>query len=299
MARINDAFVTGIGKMTLEEIALHEDFNLIKNRLICSTKNCDSRLTFASRKELNYLRTYRGDNHSEDCILNFDREELKRKGEKIAEIEGGLTRAKLKSRNKDFFKKLYIPTRATDTTKGKNANQIKSDSKNPRNYIDAKLNTDGTGDVLTETEQNGTRVRSPRINSRELNQISEKDVGQIIKANGYISEISLTDNNSAKVYVKFNNSRAVYILPPSFFSDEITANQINDYLRVMHTYIARKERKKLQIITLCEVKKIAHKNEIQELYINSYNWIDLAIETEPPKFLDLPNFVAQVVTKVF
>lgn len=292
--QIEKAYVEDLKEeLTVQEIKNHQDFNDIRQGLKCTTEGCQAKLCFVIGNNLDYLRTYPKSNHTEECEDYFERIKEKNRTEKIGEIEKRLTEKDYNSRNKSFFKKLY----SSEEESGEKKTRTKKNKNTDENTSSEEVNVvsipkDGSGSEVNESD--GLKEVTPRIVNRELHQISENDIHSIFKSNGYIDSVNIKSPILTEINVTYNNKKAIYILSEAFFnSGRISADTINEYVLVLSNYI-KGNHVPIQVITSCEIRKVANKNEPQILYINDYAWLNFAVETSKPKFLNFPNLVAMI-----
>ncbi|EUJ26117.1 hypothetical protein MFLO_14202 [Listeria floridensis FSL S10-1187] len=61
------------------ELSKHPDLEKIKQDLWCTELGCECRLLYSTYLSRPILKTWKNQNHSEDCMYYFERNEAKRK----------------------------------------------------------------------------------------------------------------------------------------------------------------------------------------------------------------------------
>lgn len=277
--------------MSFDEITEDVNFEIIKHTLRCATEGCPSRVSYV-RGDKACLRTYRGDNHSEDCKDAFERIKKAQRAEKVASAFVLLTEDDFNKKHKYLLKK-YLKkedkSKTPRSSRRKKLNETIDSKSDAVSYTEAKLGTgESGGETLEELREGGTIVRGPSFPAKELNHISEDDIGSKC---GIVAEVTSVRRIKDKVYeidVKQNGREATLILPEAFFSNRYIESE--NYINALGHFINNINHYELYILTYCEVSKI-DKNSLR-LAVLDYTWLSVAVSKPPLKVLRLPQFVA-------
>lgn len=293
MGRINEAYCKKYGRnMTFEEITADEFFDEIKDDLHCATKGCPSRITYV-RGDKACLRTFRGDNHSENCDDAFEREAKAARYEKIDSAfieltEDDFSKKQLYLLNK-FINKEEKPDNTKSTGKRKKTNETKNMSNEKQEYIQGELGTGESGQTKEELkEATGAIVRGPSFPAKELNQISDQDIGSKCGIAAEIISVKRNNDKHYEIEVLQNNTKGMLILPEAFFATQYV--EAETYVKSLGEYIERKLKYPLYVLTYCEVEKTT--DEKLRLGVLNYVWLAVSVGKAPIKRLKLASFYA-------
>jgi hypothetical protein len=279
--------------MSFDEITQDKKFEVIKHTLYCSTEGCPSRLSYV-RGDKACLRTYRGDNHSEDCKDAFERIKKAQKAEKIESAFVLLTENEFNKKHKYLLKK-YLKKDNEDGQKPKPSGRRKKPNKTidvttaPLPYTEAKLGTGETGgETVEELKEKGKIVRGPSFPAKELNQISEEDIGSKCGIVAEVTKVTKVRDKTYEITVKQGSYKGILLLPESFFATQYV--DADSYIDEMGNFVNEIKHFSLNVLTYCEINKV--EGTTLKLSVLEYTWLAVSVSKPPIKVLKLPKFVA-------
>lgn len=282
--------------MSFEEITTDELFDEIRNELHCATLGCPSRITYV-RGDRACLRTYRGDNHSDDCDDVFKREAKATRLEKmnsaiVSLSENDFAKKQLYLLNKYLKKDKKVAT-TTNTKKRRKSSKTMDVTAEKQGYIQASFGANGSGQTREELQdKTGVIVRGPSFPAKELNQISYEDIGSKC---GVVVEILSVRKIESKLYevdVIQNKISGTLVLPESFFATQYV--EAETYVESLGKYTSKKKKYRLHALTYCEVEYVGEGK--LRLGVLDYTWLAVALEKAPLKRLKLVEFHALLGT---
>lgn len=288
MVTIDKAYCEDYKKvMSFDEISSHEDFENIRGSLFCATPDCPSKLTYV-RGEKACLRTFKGDNHSENCKDVFEREKKLKRAEKLETVLVTLNGRDFMKKHRYLLEK-YLKEDVPKKPRKQKKKKI-SETANPTGeiipYSQGKLG-DG-GQTLDEAKSEKINFRGPSFPAKELNQIIDDDIGSKCGIATEVLNVRKIRDKFYEIDVIQNKYKATLVLPESFFAtqDMEAENNIEELARFKKNITAYK----LYILTYCEVLKVSDKN--LRLSVLNYDWLSVAVSKPPLKVLTLSLFVA-------
>lgn len=292
MTTINSAYCDEYKRsMTFDEITHDENFEIIKHTLYCVTEGCPSRLSYV-RGDKACLRTYRGDNHSEDCKDAFERIKKAQKAEKINSAFVLLTESDFNKKHnyllKKYLKEEDDAPKSGTTRKRKKPNKTIDSSSTPLPYTEARLGSGETGgETLEELKEKGMIVRGPSFPAKELNQINKEDIGSKCGIVAEVTRVKKIREKTYEIFVKQGSYEATLLLPEAFFATQYV--EANTYIDTMERFINNIKHFKLYVLTYCEVNKI--EGMTLKMSVLDYTWLAVSISKPPVKVLKLSDFV--------
>lgn len=292
MAVIGSAYSNEYAKvMSFDEITKDINFESIKKTLRCATNGCPSRLTYV-RGDKACLRTFRGDNHSEGCKDVFERVKKAQRAEKMQSAFVLLTEDDFNKKHKyllgKYLKKEENPKPIRTRTRKKPNETIDSTAESIP-YTEAKLGSGETGgETLEELRGKGVVVRGPSFPAKELNQITDDDMGSKCGIVAKVVKVRKIKEKSYEIDVNQNGRKAILILPEAFFASQYTETE--NYINELGHFVENIFHYELYILTYCEVSR-AQKSSLR-LSVLDYTWLSVSVSKPPVKVLRLPQFVA-------
>lgn len=106
-------------KMTVEEVANHEEHTEIKKSLKCTTHGCEAKISFVSGTagRHDHFRTVMHSEHSPTCYIKRDKEKQKERIRYRETVEGSLNDKGTEQRIMYFFSKLKNPKKRADQSR--------------------------------------------------------------------------------------------------------------------------------------------------------------------------------------
>lgn len=279
--------------MTFDEIAQDDNFEVIKHTLYCATEGCQSRLSYV-RGDRACLRTYRGDNHSDNCKDAFERIKKARKAEKVDSAFVLLSENDFNKKHKYLLKK-YLKkdeegtSKSAGTRRRKKPNETLDSSSKPLPYTEARLGTGETGgETLEELKEKRGIVRGPSFPAKELNQISEEDIGSKCGIVAEVSRVKKIRDKTYEITIKQGSYKGKLLLPESFFATQYV--DADSYIDEMGNFVNSIKHFSLFVLTYCEVNEVEGAN--LRLSVLEYPWMAVSVSKNPIRVLKLPQFVA-------
>jgi hypothetical protein len=183
-----------VREITLSEVDAGTYDLQYKGYLYCTTPGCDARLVFVYGTERpSYFRTWKNDNHIEDCIYKFDRVS----GRAGVNTEYTINVAISSERKKNALKEAYKLARMTAeelerrrskrTQKRQNKTTI---GKGNRIAINPVINNSDDEEVITEGK------KGPKLLKRNVDSLKDSDEGKARVLIGIIQDIKYDDSRA-------------------------------------------------------------------------------------------------------
>ncbi|WP_396513368.1 hypothetical protein [Lactococcus garvieae] len=272
---------------TLNEISDYGDFNKIKNNLICSTTECDSRIIYVRGKSP-YLRTYKGDIHSEDCQYSFTRN-AEAKQQSVDEKVVSLGEKAFAQRSRSFLDKIFnsenIPNSGNNRRK---KSKIVDKKSSKEEIISAKLGY-GTevDDSLENLKKSNPKARGPRIPKKEIQQLIQEDIGTKCMTIFNIVNAKKVSKQSFVFEGEWRGKKVILNMPEAFFATQYVETE--NYVERLVEFIDNKKKYELLVMICCEIIRI-NSTEV-ELSIYSSDWLHMMISKEK-RLLNLSSFTS-------
>lgn len=291
--------------IAVETIQYQENYDDVINHLFCPDKNCDIKLSYARTREGGYLKKARGTEHSEQCIyVTGAVSEVS--ATYFIEMSGNLSNEGISRRKKNMGKKLKEFLNPPEKSEQKQSNNNRKKTKPKKANSDTeiekaiKIKYDPNSVISkTDLQKSGVKTREPSFIPVLLHQVTERDSNKNLATVGIIEAIVLDREKSlADIHVTFNKTKAIFRLPPAFFSNSIRGvvkEQLLDYIEMLETYIQEKN-KSIYINTMCQTHKIDINKII--LYVYDPDFPSFSLVSNPDReFENLSSLAAAIVTK--
>lgn len=292
--------------VNVERIPHEEDYEDFINHLYCPDENCDIKLVYARTRDGGYLKKIKGLEHDDSCVYADD--EVRVVSETVyIERNGNVSSEGISRRNKNTGKKLRDflnppeekEKEQPDKKKRKNIKKKPVVTEDGSNKIGIRIKYDPNSEVSKEElEQGGRKTREPAFITVLLHQISERDANKNLSTVGLIEEVMVnTELSTASINVSFENTQAIFQLPPAFFNNSIRGlvkDQLFEYLDILGNYIKRKPNS-LYINTLCQTHRIDMDKLV--LYIYDPDFPSFILSSNPDReFESLSTLVSMIST---
>jgi hypothetical protein len=187
-----------------------------KEYLFCPKLNCNARIEYASGEKMTYYRTKRSvvngeeviEQHIADCPYSVEHDKL---GSRTGRFDPNFYMAVSEKHVNDVLKRAY--KRYTDPDSG-GTEVVNEEPTTKRKSTQSKRDESivrGKPSLTAVSEDDGTKTKEPSLYQRDINDISERDYGNVRTVTGIMEEIvsrddykyiqlKTTDGRSARIY---------------------------------------------------------------------------------------------------
>jgi len=254
--------------INLNEIVSRPDYDVVRKNLHCAYPGCPARIEYVPKGlKIAFFRTWRNNDHSEDCEDYFVREKkkaaLKNSATDTAKLTDTHIKDILKGMNKSINESLEqkeLRLKKQREYANKKRNSTTDLNRDPTNMNIGRPTTD------KEAEYQAEGTKAPRVRRRyNPNDINEADIGTATGIAGTIVRMQLFEKRSI-IALKKNNGYFNIYLEEDFFSD--AALNIDTILKVLKDTIQNNED-----YTLLCVGNIENRDNSLCMVVNNQNHI--------------------------
>lgn len=231
--------------MSIKQISKLDSSDERLQFLFCSNKGCTARLLFIPKgKYEEHLKTYKLNNHIDNCENFFERKELLERMKYKSDSTISISEEKIKEKLQRYCRELNKEDIKTPQKKNKKpkANGIVGENTQNKNGTSHEITLSKQGSIDTEA--------SATVRRKELNGISLKDVGKVILTHGRVEKIELNEKSANFVLVE-NNKKSTVFFPEAFFATASVG--IKKYLEILQAYAMKNY---VEVILMTEVSLI-------------------------------------------
>ncbi|OAT74640.1 hypothetical protein [Parageobacillus thermoglucosidasius] len=218
-----------VRELRVSEIDSESYNKYYKGHLFCTTPNCEARLEFVySTSRPSYFRTWKHDNHIDNCIYQFERIEgrIGINTQSIIDVEIS------HERKRRALKEAYRLSKMTEEEleqrrKKRNLNRKKTKTvgKKKREALNIVLNKNNNESGL----ESGGR-RGPNLLKRNADALNDSDVGKVRVLIGFIKDVQYTES-SAIIKVQRKNKMVDVKFEEAFFANSPDYQGLFHYIR--------------------------------------------------------------------
>lgn len=242
-----------------------------KGKLYCPTEGCPALLSYSGGIKPHF-RTWRRRRHSEGCMYNVYRNRIENEGgnlgDKTLTISGHRRQNALRDAARLFTKsederKTVRETTSPEKGKGQRAKRSRKEHVQMTLY---------DGDLL----EDDTLVKGKAIRKKFVNEINQKDIGQVRLVLGYIQR-ALLNGAVADIHIEHNGAILPVVFPEEFVKERLNSSYLNKFASLLSAIEAG------QVLTFMGVGDIRmNENGVTELAIYSggdfkINNLDLSV----------------------
>lgn len=229
---VNNDSVTVIG---LNQMTVHSYENQYKGKLFCPTPTCNARITFCAGPTP-YYKTWNLDDHSDSCLHKFDRIPIRRGTQTAEVISVDIGR----KRRNDALNEAFKLSLMSDEEKEKLKERRKASKR-------SKQNTTGDGKLIKPSvqttlfggeEEEKIKIRGRNIMKRDVDRITQNDIGEIRLVTGFVEELERLDS-VATFYVEKNGASIKVVFEEAFIAEPENKAFLNNF-HVPKEYIQAK-----------------------------------------------------------
>lgn len=210
-------------EITLEDIELRRDFDIIKKNLFCAFEGCKAKIEYVPRgKRIAHFKTWPMSDHTSDCIDFFEREKQKAGKRNLAISAVGLTDKHINN----VLRNLINSVEETEEEKQIRLEKQRVRSKNKKNKVtDESLNPELTDNIRPTTDKNTETTeegkRAPSVKRRHsISLLSEADINTATALHEEVESISIKQNRVIFKLTKNEKEANVYF-EENFFENSV------------------------------------------------------------------------------
>nr|WP_263314748.1 hypothetical protein [Mammaliicoccus sp. Marseille-Q6498] len=217
----------------------HPDFHVVKHKLICYTEGCNCKVAFVNciPPRRSHFKKHVKSDHIESCQYFKESINNERVIEKIVKVLGNFPPSEINNRLKHGFKKYLEPeddslnNRKTQQNKKlvRKGEQTKSTRIVQQGIINFEL-----GRITFDKKE----VRLPYVRHKDMNMISEKDIGKPLFIYGYLENIRKLDKELFELDLIFEGKKLTLFLQEAYFKS-ILIQGVEDSLIGLQNYISK------------------------------------------------------------
>ncbi|MGF9906122.1 hypothetical protein [Brevibacillus porteri] len=244
------------GSISLEDISKHEDYEVIRENLFCSTDGCDCPLLYIPRgKYSEYLKKRNGSSHIESC-MHFAPTDSNRRSRRIV----GTSKSRLRDDHvasilrglydaynetaEDREKRLAHDREKARQRRNNKVNTSKTENEYDEVYVNSAT-TSASGEALAEGERN------PPVRRRySLLDLSNNDIGETEGIIGELVEVQNDEERSILILSDKSRKRKLNVYLEQVFFENSPVNINNNLVALNELLISGRE---IQISCLGEV----------------------------------------------
>lgn len=231
--------------VTLESIAQHEDYIVIKDNLYCLTPNCNCKLIYIPQgKKVAHLKKWKGYKHIEVCPYFIDTDQNGRPRRVLGTTVSRLRDEHISKIKKDVYDKL------TESDEDRNARLVRQrvKARKRRNSIvetQERLELDDKVVNQATTSLNGDSLREGERNPPVKRRISIldfifADIGTTVGTGGILTDIKINEKNAVMTIADLNKlSTFNLFLEEVFYSN--SGLDIDSMLKTLDSIHSSKE----------------------------------------------------------
>lgn len=243
-----------------------------KGKLYCPTEGCPALLSYSGGTKAHF-RTWRRRRHSEGCMYNVHRNRLESEGgnlvDKTLTISGNRRQNALREAARLFTNSEDERSTIREKTPFRKGKEQRADRARTE-HIQMTLYD---GDLL----EDDTLVKGKAIRKKFVNEINQKDIGQVRLVLGYVQRI-LLNGEVADIYVEHNGAILPVVFPEEFIMERLNSSYLKKFASILNAVEAG------QVLTFMGVGDI-RTNEHGETELVIYSGADFKINN-----LDLSVF---------
>ncbi|SIT73420.1 hypothetical protein [Edaphobacillus lindanitolerans] len=181
-----------IHKIALEQMTVRKYENYYKGKLYCPTPACTARVAFCAGRTP-YYKTWNLDNHSDNCLHKFDRIP-----KQIGTYSGEVFIVNIsRKRRSDALNEAFRLSQMTDEEieEAKARRKASRRNKQQETMSNKKIIKPSIQTSLFDGEEEGKlKIRGKNIMKRDVDRITQNDIGKIRLVTGFVEKIELLDN---------------------------------------------------------------------------------------------------------
>lgn len=259
--------------MSLEDLNRNVATSEMKNNLYCPTPGCRARLQYINGIKRNYLKTWRLQDHSTNCLNFFQRNQNMISNRGRRQVDFGLSR----DHKNRVLREMYIESQMSDKEREtRNLLRRKLIKRKFNPIVNRKLNTSTLYKVRPRTAQIefafNEILRQPQIKKRYApDEISDRDNGNARCVIGKILNMIIEENRAVLKY-QINNGTCNVYFEEAFFANaplntDIMLNSVKNYVE---------KEKELKLICIGNIEKSLNDIRIfvdnyEDILLNGYN----------------------------
>jgi hypothetical protein len=166
-----------------------------KGHLFCTTPNCEARLEFVySTSKPSYFRTWKHDNHIENCIYQFERVEGRDGINTQYTIDVEISPERKRKALKEAYRLSQMTEEELEQRREKrnpNRKKPKTVGKKQKEALNIVLNKN---DNESSSESSGRR--GPNLLKRNADALNDSDVGKARVLIGFIKDVQYTESST-------------------------------------------------------------------------------------------------------
>lgn len=201
--------------------------NELKGKLYCPTENCSARISFSSGKN-SHFRTWRFDEHSNDCIFYFDRIPMSLGWNTTNTISVEIPFGRRQNALQDAFIQMNLTKEEKEAISEKRA--ASRGRENKRAVTATKKKTTSIQQVLFDGElfEDELIHRRRNISKRYVDEITESDIGGIRLIMGEVKSIKQL-GEIAEIIIKYNDAIITVVFEEAFTAERLNSSYLNKF----------------------------------------------------------------------
>lgn len=202
----------------------------LKGKLHCITKNCPARISFSGGKKAHF-KTWRFDEHSIDCIFQFDRIPINLGTNTTETISLEIPF----NRRQNALQEAFILMNLTEEEKAaRQKKRTTSGNQKPRAITtNRKKNANSMQMVLFDGDlfEDELVHRRKNISKRYVDEITETDIGEIRLIMGEVKSVKEVAEVAevAEIVVEYNNEIITVVFEEAFIAERLNSSYLNKF----------------------------------------------------------------------
>lgn len=213
-------------EITLKEITSTIYENKLKGKLYCPSENCSAKISYCSGRKAHF-KTWRMDEHSNECIFQFDRIAINTGENALNTINIEIPFDRKQNALAEAFRIMNL----SDEKRAIHHNNTTLKPRSRERAISgSKKSITGMQLVLFEGVEFDNQLVKPRayICKRLVDEITKADIGKVRLVMGNVVDIKKVDE-VAEIVVENNNQSIKVVFEEAFISERFNSSYLNKF----------------------------------------------------------------------
>ncbi|WP_153721074.1 hypothetical protein [Sporosarcina cascadiensis] len=257
----------------------------LKGKLYCPSENCKARISYSRGKKAHF-RTWRMDEHSNECIFRFDRIALNTGVNTTETINVEIPYSRKQKALQEAFRIMNL---SEEERAAQSSNTDSKPRSRERVITRSKKSVTGMQMVLFDGEEYDHQLLKPRtyIWKRLVDEITLKDIGEIRLVMGNVVSVRKI-GEVAELVVEHNNQSIKVVFEEAFIAERLNSSYLNKFWTIERLM---KETGNVQFTGIGDIRKKSVV-EVPELVI--YHGSDFKVNN-----IDMSSLAVQFVRRNF
>ena len=213
-------------EINLKDVTTSMYEHKLKGNLYCPSRECSARISYSGGKKAHF-KTWRMDEHSEECIFSFDRIAISTGVNTLNIINVEIPYSRRQNALHEAFRIMNLTREEKTEQRNKSNTQTRNKE---RAVTKIKKDVSSLQMVLFEGEAYDDELNSRRsyIYKRPVDEITNSDIGKIRLVMGYVAYVKKI-NDVAEIIVENNNHSISVVFEEAFEAERLNSSYLKKF----------------------------------------------------------------------